>query len=1056
MPNKNNGQKNKRRINRKNMNNEKVKTKIETKTKTRLITGVVLAVIAAIGIGTVIWYFAIAPNVDQTTAFLDTYTTLDSVESGDDIALNAGVIDFYDNEKVFQNDLVKVGYVCPDEIKNRVAKIQIHANRQLQIDSENALTRDELNSFPNTLEKLVGISVLDENNNILDETLISEHITSTSVSTWYDLARWKSDPKILITFSNGSILPVSKGETKIRAAICGVLSNELDAVVDPDKNANVAFSNIAAARMGDQFPFYSELLTNGVLLSKEIQVGPADKYVKKITATIKPKIITWQNPNLPYINISKRIPGKIRLFAILNNGNNWVEIPDKNNIDNPIQIVDDNGEITFENLSLPQYQDQGNIRYALFYQYDSSAGQSPNFELRPFTAFGLPTTDPIILPGDQFRNFLISKVPSEFIGHQRNFMVGFNATGYSFITETEEDVLDFAEANIYQDETFYNANLLYLDTDRTASVAPGLAYFSGTRITLVDRDPNNERREIISQGIVLTMPAKLSIDEISLETTVGPMSCPEGEVRVDDECVPPLPPDGGEEGDCGDDFKCPRGQTRLECTQNCKGLNVNLKAAPESCDQAPCEIKFNAEVSGGSGSYLYGWRFGDKPMDVLPDSMEQKPSHTYNETSQYLVNLYVQDSKNTSLWTHSTKIINVGEMVCGENEVFIDGVCQKTKVIDSDLMKNATQFYRGADRIIFSWKVGKDEYKNKDLNFRYGTVDPKNLKENKNGEVLFEDEKTIKAHYNKEKDYYYVVLKDLKGGEFSDKNDDGFINGRKPYGFQVSLGDKVADVSQFKTLNRFQTILYYYNLVFSDTFDLEKYEQPDKSLRAGGADFFYRPPAGQEPLSLKGVHFTLLNDRKYEEFNKRIQATAQKYGNKKAMEQLYRRVHDRIYDDDLEKYFDTAGVDYWTKQVERKDDDKIDILGAKFAISVSPEFVGDISAMPAAEQKRAQADEAYVVVLKRGGDQEGLAILEKLPNPKAMREKLAQSGEYNDRLKEIEKTNGRKAAIEELYETLYARAADVEGVNYWDNTGMSIQEIKKEFLNSSDFANVAQ
>lgn len=390
---------------------------------------------------------------------------------------------------------------------------------------------------------------------------------------------------------------------------------------------------------------------------------------------------------------------------------------------------------------------------------------------------------------------------------------------------------------------------------------------------------------------------------------------------------------------------------------------------------------------------------------------------------------------------------------CAEGEVMINDKCESVleKGNDANLMVNPKIIYKGADRAIIAWTVSNDEYKNKELSFKYGTFDAKNLKKDENDKIVLEDENNATVRYAEAQNYYYVVLRNLKGGEFADKNDAGYINGRKPYVFQVSLGEKFANPTTIKTLNRFQAILYYYNLVLSENFDVNRYEQLDKNIRSGGPAFYYKP-GEQEPLSLKGVQFTLLNDRKFKEFDNRINATAKKFGNKKTVQELYGRVHDRIYDEDLTKKFDDAGVNYWTKQIERNDDNRIDILGTKFALSVSPEAVGEITTMSAEDQKKANSDLAYEIVLKRGGDQKGVLELKKLQNPKEMRKKLANSKEFDDRLKSIK---GRVEQIKELYETLYARAADIAGVNYWDKTGKSIQEIKQEFLNSADFSNVA-
>lgn len=365
-------------------------------------------------------------------------------------------------------------------------------------------------------------------------------------------------------------------------------------------------------------------------------------------------------------------------------------------------------------------------------------------------------------------------------------------------------------------------------------------------------------------------------------------------------------------------------------------------------------------------------------------------------------------------------------------------------------------WYRGAHRVVLKWNFISGVSNNLDpgkVNFKYG-------------ESKDSIDKGAKVYKDKKDGKYYVVLRQLKGGQWSDKNDEGFQNGRFPYYYQVSAADKKTEVKMFRTLNRMQTIGYLYTLVHNRDYlkdqseeNLKKWETPDsefagkkvKDLEKGGPGFFYKPK-DKEPLTLPGIKFTMVNDRLMQEFDKRLLGIEKDQGIKKAVSELYRVIHDRIYDDDLGKFYDQKGLEYWISRTDPKvvGKDAIDIFGVKFALSVSKEYqeklffdIGMAEAKP---------ELAYQIVLKRGADQKGAKYLAAhFTFAKEMRKHLAESKEYEDRLKEIEKKFGRKAAISEMYETLYARAPDIKGVEYWDKTGLPLDILKQKFLTSEEF-----
>ncbi|MFA6296043.1 MAG: hypothetical protein WC663_01700 [Patescibacteria group bacterium] len=369
---------------------------------------------------------------------------------------------------------------------------------------------------------------------------------------------------------------------------------------------------------------------------------------------------------------------------------------------------------------------------------------------------------------------------------------------------------------------------------------------------------------------------------------------------------------------------------------------------------------------------------------------------------------------------------------------------------NGDISGTTTYIYRGANRVIAEISGNDTDANNKldnaldsnNLKFNYGT-DKNNL------------DKNAKVYFDSKANKYYAVLRDLQGGEKDGFNQDGFNDGRMKYYYRFSIGDKgifldsekKTTLGTFLTLNRKRTILYYYNWIFDRKYDLNK-EYDFAKVQDGGVNFWY-----DTNITLPGIRFMMLNDRKYKEFNNYLN---KKKVTKKLVTWLYKKSLDRIYDDNLYKFADDDGVNYWYRQMTKiRSRDRISREGVKFAISASTESRNELQELFAAKNE-ANAEFSYNVVLKRGGDQGGVNYLVDTfkDSQKRMREDLANSFEYNNRLETIEKDNGRKAAIAELYETLYSRPADVAGVDYWAESNKTIPQIKEDFLKSDEFTNV--
>jgi len=1081
-------------------NQEELSTKTATRSKTRIATGIVFAILVAIGIGTAIWYFGVARlgtgtiefseafdnaddlvlrNEGKLVGLTDETTVIDANGNFQNVTEEYNNVELASNENSFSKDLgtESTNYLCSTSLASKIDTIEITPNPQKVTIVDNSVQSSWLRFGIDRLRNAIQISIngkpINPDTGDFDGSSIGDDFVNYNSITWSDLLRWKSSqPKVLLMTANGSIIPVFKGKSTISAGICGIPSNSLEITVDSDLTSDEAvFNNITNAGLGTAKPFFEEKLTNKLILSKELsethaganEINISGKSIKGIEGKL------WLDrmyyPLAEYRDSIKA--SDLKLFFSFDKGATWRKV-------DLVRDINYNFVYNF-NQDIFQQTASG-LKYALGYEFNTNTG-NPN---------GVPYNKPL--------ENIVSFKGSEDV---------------NFFTIPQSDTIDFKQAQKEDTKINFAENLIKLDTVEVdcSSGGFGTKCYQGAKIKslnpgisniqiITPDDPNAVPANTSVSKEMVTLPTSIYLDRLDFTVKTGelgdePLPEPPGgevdlgalNVSVDATPTQGLAPmdvkftatvTGGkgpykydwefaksdemynqepiseyqllDSDESSPTFKYKNSgiySTALavrDADGNTKYVNgpwiyvsgVKINANPNA-GKAPLTVNFSFEnlyKDIDLTDVPYTWDFGDGT--TLQN--EKTPEHIYQNPGEYEVKLtFVHPLANAApIKVHA---LSEDQAFCPSNE--------------PDLLKNPQLIYRGADRVVIKWETGKDEYKNRDLDFKYTT----DAVINNNGIAVGGSLQKAKTYYEGADNKYYTVLENLQGGEFSEKNDQGYVAGQKPYYFQISLSDKCSDIGDFKTLNRFQSILYYYNLVFGDNFQVNKYIQPDNSLRGGGAKFFYKPTNNQEPLSLRGVHFTLLNDRKFKEFDKRLQATLAKLGTKKAVENLYRRIHDRIYTDNIKKFVDKNGVDYWTKQIERNDNKQIDISGAKFAISVSPEAVGNINKMQPKERKIAEANLAYQIVLKRGGDEAGIEKLVALPNAKEMRKELAMSKEYDDRLKAIK---DKEAQIEELYETLYARAADISGVNYWKQSGKSIQEIKNEFLNSAEFTKIAQ
>lgn len=976
--------------------------KIKSKTRTGLFIGITIGVLVVSAIGYAIFNFAIAPEGGEisrnfVTSFdpisTDRNKIVSELNSYAKHVGNGGFLDMQSNEKTFSNDLNAVNYLCSEDIKNRLAGklITIEAIDGGKIDST------WLNSDMEKLKKFIKVKI-----NAQDiESFLSSDVINKSMSTvlkWDDLTRWSvnkvGDPnKILnltaLVFADGSVLPIYKGKTKVQMGICNQLSNEIEIEVDNNKTELESFNIISTAGIGETKDFFvgNSKYNAAIVTSNNYMSTESAYYIKKIEGTLSAP--DKYSASVPIGTIDYKMPSidvnAIRILFSFDEGKTWKVTSLKNSVDNPnVRIFDHKNFADLSNAG-----DLKNVRWMIMYQYtnrlESRRQVSLSTDLNIDQIYGLNNQKLLFL-----RPIVPISMPSMYDNQQL----------------------------VYENKT--NSNLVQINQQQYSANVNIWGKNSGvTNFQMVSNNNNVADKN----AMVVSLPNDLLLNEIKFAVTTAPIS--------------------------------ELGEAKIEQPEETT-VNATITATPVKCDSVPCEVQFGIKEGNINGAY-YRWVFGDQEGSTVYTN-ERSPKHNYTVPGVYNAKLvWVGD---IPMNTNVIQIVVAEKIDEGEDvgQQVDPGPQNLGKIeIDTNQVQSTvnisaipTNIFRGHDRVIVkimprddnSKKGIEDAFVAKTLKFQYGK-DKNNL------------DKEVEVKYDDKANQYYVVLTKLNGGKKQDYNKEGFENGKMKYYYRFMIGDqnlyfddaKTINLASFRTLNRMQTIAYYYNWIFDKDYNFDKNYNWDKEQN-GGLKFWY-----DTNLSLPGIRFAMINDRKFKVFDSIL---VKKKINNNLIDWLYKKILDRIYDDNLYK-FAGEGSDFWLRQMtEVSETDRLDKTGVKFGISVSDEY-RDQLAQSAESEKEAQAEFAYIVVLKRAGDNDGIKYLvDTFDSQLEMRENLFNSFEYNKRLEDIEKNSGRKGAIVELYETIYVRPADKAGVDYWDQSGFSVKDIKAEFLASDEFRNSLQ
>ncbi len=228
---------------------------------------------------------------------------------------------------------------------------------------------------------------------------------------------------------------------------------------------------------------------------------------------------------------------------------------------------------------------------------------------------------------------------------------------------------------------------------------------------------------------------------------------------------------------------------------------------------------------------------------------------------------------------------------------------------------------------------------------------------------------------------------------------------------RFSLGPIIASLSQDKRRTEIESL-------YQDIFD--RVAEEDE------INFW----VDQNDYSIDDVRRAFLNSHEYE---KKIIILEDRYSRQHALKTLYQDFFGSILE------IDGKNLEDWKK-------DNTNILGIKFYFLNSEEYKEKFMDKQDTERLEKIAH-LYWTVFRRKPDREGLAYWDQVDlSTEQIREKMLQSSEFDDLLKEYENERGRGPAFEFLFEAIFDRAADSESYNYFiiEENGGNIQSVKEE------------
>lgn len=853
-----------------------------------------------------------------------------------------------------------------------------------------------------------------------------------------DALHWESSrPQVAIVYPNGVVFPVSPGETQIRATACGKVSNVVTVVV-PDPNGDEQDLRLRQLSWRPGNHLDTRFIDGTVISSATAINPPVGERVRRVTLSFR-----LADPERFFGapidgQATQRSRGYITMYLSYNDGATWTE---------PI-VVDEaftpEGTASVD-IAVPEGAEGNAFRWAMRFVADDNFARVPDATLwngdrengvQPDLTnhpAQIPSLEGVIAP-------LSTPSPSLF---PESLTRGLLTTAGS---STVAYALYVPRQNM---SLFSNIWRVTQPADAPIGEADPVPIDRLNFVALLIANPNGGDRLLVQRNDLLSSVIRSSVAGVfEVQPIIG--------------FQPPADPGGGPQGAI---VSSPLPEVRI----------LSLPELTLQLDDFSAELFFadaEAPVPPVPPVDIQPVQPVVPVVPVLPPPGDGNGANNGDAAGPDPV----QDPADQQACIQDVENLAIG----GEEPIRLP-LCQGEDVVEDapgDITVEPRVIHRGADRVIVKWgyadQAAEDALKakavsGKKLDFlKFSYLPLAGPGARKEADTYF-DKTDVKTPF-------YAVLTGLQGGERCDAPGENLDCGRGVYTFRVTTDGVESDDLAFKTLNRLQTVMYDYELVFGDRLrskglDITKVEKDDALVqlrdqkrelggRIDGIRFYNDPKSvdahsDAKAASLSGVKFAIMNDRKFAEYGTRLLVTEQRRGTKKAVEHLYTAIQDRIYPENLAKICDAKGCAYWVAQVTRDDAKRIDLNGVALAMLLSEEYSG-IQAQVAADPLRFFADYAYLTVLKRGGDEDGVKDLAKRfsqdPRPlDAMRLRLAESKEFKDRVTALEKSGGRRAAITELYETCFFRPADMAGVTYWtDQANLSVNTLREQFCKAGE------
>ncbi|MFA6295871.1 MAG: hypothetical protein WC663_00805 [Patescibacteria group bacterium] len=392
------------------------------------------------------------------------------------------------------------------------------------------------------------------------------------------------------------------------------------------------------------------------------------------------------------------------------------------------------------------------------------------------------------------------------------------------------------------------------------------------------------------------------------------------------------------------------------------------------------------------------------------------------------------------------------------------------EITEYKLSVTSSIIYRGLGRVIMKFWANPND----PVNFEYTKQKLANdFKDNKL-RVRFGDKKedlsdVLKVYKDpRNPNKYYAIAYKLNIDNLW-QNDDGKYNSKK-YFYQVNADNKKSDFFDFQSLQRGGEVLYVKNRLYNGHYDLKKYGTIElnlknsgqlagniktlnnklKNFENGGVNFWTQT----SKVSPYGLRTAMAGDQRFKQYFSILKNLQKKNDITKAVQVLY-NYHDRLKPEDIYRRYDQGGVNYWVKQVNN---DKLSfssmvtyvMLGTDEPKTNLTQFWGTGKLAT----RKAEIELGFVKSLSRGitqmSDIDRFMNSSKYISSASIRADLRNSDEFRRLLNDVYKRGEASDAISLLYIADLGRPVDPDGQPFYVN---KFNQLRKDGLNATDALN---